>query len=102
VQRRVFDETGFSFDMDQVWGQSTKDKGRFFITTKLTHSYKEANSLGFNCLLMGVEFRFVIITHARTKVTEQITPTPVLGFVLVAIPTGGIYLFEKELTNRLT
>jgi hypothetical protein len=51
---------------------------------------------------MGVEFSFVIITHERTKVTEQIIPTPVLGFVLVALPTGGIYLFEKDLTNRLT
>jgi hypothetical protein len=48
-------------------------------------------------------------------VTEHITPTPVLGFVLVALPTGGILgfvlvalptggisLIEKELTNRLT
>jgi hypothetical protein len=55
---------------------------------------------------MGIEFSFVFISHARTKVTEQITPTPILGFVLAALvtlTTGGMYLCEKELlTNRLT
>jgi hypothetical protein len=40
VHWRIFDEMSFSFDtMDQVWGRLIKDKGRVFITTKLTHSY---------------------------------------------------------------
>jgi hypothetical protein len=48
---------------------------------------------------MGVTFHFVFNSHAHTKVTEQITPTPVLGFVLAALVTlsmGGIYLCEKN------
>ena len=66
-----------------------------FFLCGLVRTKKLTVLLRFNYLLTGFEFSFVFILRVCTKVTEQISPTPVFGFVLIALvtlPMGGIYL----------